>query len=131
MLDTGIKGYQEMIVTAEDTAKVHKSGTLQVLATPRMAALMEETAWKSVADHLDPAMGTVGIRLELDHLAPTPVGMRVQCESVLEHIEGRKLTFSIIAKDEKGEIGKKQCTSVLIVEEEKFQARRIRNGEND
>ena len=44
MLDTGIKGYQEITVTTEDTAKVHKSGTLQVLATPRMAALMEETA---------------------------------------------------------------------------------------
>lgn len=122
MLDTGIKGYQEITVTAEDTAKVHKSGTLQVLATPRMAALMEETAWKSVADHLDPAMGTVGIRLELDHLAPTPVGMRVQCESVLEHIEGRKLTFSIIAKDEKGEIGK-AVHQRFIVEEEKFQSK--------
>ena len=122
MLDTGIKGYQEITVTTEDTAKVHKSGTLQVLATPRMAALMEETAWKSVADHLDPGMGTVGIRLELDHLAPTPVGMRVQCESVLEHAEGGKLTFSIIAKDEKGEIGK-AVHQRFIVEEEKFQSK--------
>ena len=45
MLQTGIKGSQEMVVTTEDTAKVYKSGTLDVLATPRMAALMEETAW--------------------------------------------------------------------------------------
>lgn len=122
MLDTGIKGYQEMIVTTEDTAKVYKSGTLQVLATPRMAALMEETAWKSVADHLDSGMGTVGIRLELDHLAPTPVGMRVQCESILEQVEGRKLTFSITAKDEKGEIGR-AVHQRFIVEEEKFQSK--------
>ena len=49
MLQTGIKGSQEMVVTTEDTAKVYKSGTLDVLATPRMAALMEETAWKSIA----------------------------------------------------------------------------------
>ena len=49
MLQTGIKGYQEIIVTEEDTAKAHRSGTMEVLATPRMAALMEETAWKSVA----------------------------------------------------------------------------------
>lgn len=120
MLQTGIKGYQEITVTAEDTAKVHKSGTLDVLATPRMAALMEETAWKSVAEYLDEGMGTVGIRLELDHLAPTPVGMKVFCESVLEKVEGRKLVFSIMVRDEKGEIGK-ALHERFIVEEEKFQ----------
>lgn len=120
MLDAGIKGQQEMIVASEDTAAVYKSGTLQVLATPRMAALMEETAWRSVAKYLEPGMGTVGIRLELDHLAPTPVGMKVQCESVLEEAEGRKLTFSITARDEKGEIGR-AVHQRFIVEEEKFQ----------
>lgn len=120
MLDTGIMGRQEMTVTREDTAKVYGSGTLQVLATPRMAALMEETAWKSVAEYLEPGMGTVGTRLELDHLAPTPVGMKVLCESVLEKVEGRKLTFSITAKDEKGEIGR-AVHQRFLVEEEKFQ----------
>lgn len=128
MLQTGLKGYQEITVTTEDTAKVYKSGTLEVLATPRMAALMEETAWKSVAEHLDAGMGTVGIRLELDHLAPTPVGMRVYCESVLENVDGRKLTFSIIAKDEKGEIGKAQHER-FIIEEVKFQNKA--NQKND
>lgn len=120
MLQTGLKGYQEFTVTIKDTTKAYKSGTLDVLATPRMAALMEETAWKSVAGYLDRGMGTVGIRLELDHLAPTPVGMKVSCESVLEKVEGRKLTFSITAKDEKGVIGKAQHER-FIVEEEKFQ----------
>lgn len=120
MLQTGIKGYQEITVTQEDTAKVYKSGTLEVLATPRMAALMEETAWKSVAEYLGVGMGTVGIRLELDHLAPTPVGMKVACESVLEKVEGRKLVFSIMAKDDKGEIGK-ALHERFIVEEQKFQ----------
>ena len=87
-----------------------------------MAALMEETAWKSVADDLEPGMGTVGIRLELDHLAPTPIGMKVQCESVLEKVEGRKLTFSIMAKDEKGIIGK-AVHERFVIEEEKFQSK--------
>ncbi len=120
MLDKGIRGQQEMTVTREDTAMVHGSGTLQVLATPRMAALMEETAWKSVAEYLESGMGTVGIRLELDHLAPTPVGMKVVCESVLDKVEGRKLTFSIIARDEKEEIGR-AVHQRFLVEEEKFQ----------
>lgn len=120
MLEAGIKGLEEMTVTQDDTAQVYKSGTLQVLATPRLAALMEETAWKSVAQALEPGKGTVGTRLELDHLAPTPVGMKVQCESVLEKAEGRKLVFSITAKDEKGEIGTAKHER-FIVEEEKFQ----------
>ncbi|MEY8392411.1 thioesterase family protein [Lachnospiraceae bacterium 45-W7] len=120
MLEAGRKGLEEMTVTGNDTAQVYKSGTLQVLATPRMAALMEETAWKSVADSLEPGKGTVGTKLELEHLSPTPVGMKVRCESVLEKVEGRKLVFSIVAKDEKGEIGKARHER-FIVEEEKFQ----------
>ena len=103
MLEAGIKGYQEMTVTAEDTAKVHKSGTLDVLATPRMAALMEETAWKSVAEHLDTGMGTVGIKLNLEHLAPTPVGMKVWCETVLREWRGGSflLTLQYMMRQEK------------------------------
>lgn len=120
MLQAGTKGYQELTVAVEDTAKVHKSGTLDVLATPRMAALMEETAWKSVAADLDAGMGTVGISLTLSHLAPTPVGMKVYCESLLEKVDGRKLSFSITARDETGEIGKASHER-FIVEEEKFQ----------
>ena len=65
MLEVGIKGYQEFVVAEKDTAKVHKSGTLDVLATPAMVALMEETAWKSVAEKLEDGMGTVGTSLNI------------------------------------------------------------------
>lgn len=130
MLQPGIKGNQEIIVTKEDTAKVHKSGTLNVLATPRMVALMEETAWRSVAEVLEPGMGTVGIQLNLDHMAPTPIGMKVWCQSELTMVDGRKLTFSIVAKDEKGEIGK-AIHQRFIVEEEKFQRKADQKGKND
>lgn len=122
MLETGIKGRQEIRVAQEDTAKVYKSGTLAVLATPRMAALMEETAWKSVAEYLESGMGTVGIKLDLEHQAPTPVGMKVWCETVLTEVEGRKLTFSITAFDEAGKIGE-AVHERFIIEEEKFQAK--------
>ena len=120
MLETGIKGYQELTVTDRDTAKAHKSGTLAVLATPRMAALMEETAWKSVAGELEEGMGTVGIKLDLEHLAPTPVGMKAWCESVLTGVDGRKLIFSITAFDEAGKIGE-GLHERFMVEETKFQ----------
>lgn len=120
MLEVGIKGYQEFVVTEKDTAKTHKSGTLDVLATPAMVALMEETAWKSVAKELEPGMGTVGISLNIKHLAPTPVGMKVWCESLLDEIDGRKLVFSLTVFDETGKVGE-GIHERFIIEEEKFQ----------
>ncbi len=120
MLKAGIKGRQELIVTLEDTAKVHKSGTLDVLATPRMAALMEETAWKSIVSDLEEGMGTVGTKLNIEHTAPTPIGMRVWCETVLTEVEGRKLTFSVSVFDEAGKIGE-GLHERFIIEEAKFQ----------
>lgn len=122
MLEVGIKGYQEFVVADKDTAKVHKSGTLNVLATPAMVALMEETAWKSVAEDLEPGMGTVGTSLNIKHLAPTPVGMKVWCESLLNEIDGRKLVFSITVFDESGKVGE-GIHERFIVEEEKFQSK--------
>ena len=122
MVEPGNKGYQELTVKEEDTAKVHKSGTLDVLATPRMAALMEETAWKSVAGELEENMGTVGTKLDLEHLAPTPVGMKIWCESVLTGVDGRKLTFSITAFDGAGKIGQ-GLHERFIIEETKFQSK--------
>ena len=122
MLEAGIKGYQELTVTEGDTAKAHKSGTLDVLATPRMAALIEETAWRSVAGELEEGMGTVGIKLDLGHLAPTPVGMKVWCESLLTGVDGRKLTFSITVFDGAGKIGE-GLHERFIIEETKFQAK--------
>ena len=54
-----------------------KSGTLAVFATPAMIALIEETAWKSVADELEEGCVTVGTSLNVKHLAASPVGMKV------------------------------------------------------
>lgn len=122
MLEVGIKGYQEFVVADKDTAKVHKSGTLNVLATPAMIALMEETSWKSVAEDLEPGMGTVGTSLNIKHLAPTPLGMKVWCESLLNEIDGRKLVFSITVYDESGKVGE-GIHERFIIEEEKFQSK--------
>lgn len=120
MLEPGIKGKESIFVTEENTAKTMGSGTLDVLATPAMIALMEKTAWKSVADTLEEGCGTVGTRLEISHDAPTPLGMEVICESELVAVDGRKLSFRLRAYDAQGEIG----TGVherFIVKNAKFQ----------
>lgn len=122
MLETGIKGNQKVTVTEENTALSMGSGTLQVFATPAMIALMEETAWKSVAEFLEEGEGTVGIQLHVAHLSATPLGMTVCCESELTEIDGRRLVFKITAYDEVGLIGE-GTHERFIVKNEKFQAK--------
>lgn len=122
MLETGIKGRKEIIVTQEKTAKAKGSGTLDVFATPAMIALMENTAFESVAGELEEGSGTVGTALNVKHVAATPVGMKVVCETELVKVDGRALTFSVKAFDEKGLIGEGEHER-FIVFNEKFQAK--------
>ena len=128
MLETGIKGTKEITVTNELTAKTFKSGTLDVYATPAMIALMEDVAFESVASELEEGCGTVGTLIDVKHVAATPVGMKVTCETELTKIDGRALTFSGKAFDECGLIGE-GVHERFIINDEKFQAKA--NGKMD
>ncbi len=122
MLETGIKGTKELIVSEDKTAKAMGSGTLDVFATPAMIALMENTAYESVAGELEEGSGTVGTALNVKHVAATPVGMKVTCETELIQVDGRALTFSVKAYDECGLIGEGEHERFIIMNE-KFQAK--------
>lgn len=120
MLKIGIVGTQEKVVTEELSARALGSGTLAVFATPAMIALMEETAWKSVQGYLQEGEGSVGISINMRHLAATPLGMRVRCESELTEVDGRRLTFSVKVYDERGLIGE-GTHERFVISNEKFQ----------
>lgn len=105
MLEKGITGSKTLVVDAGKTARAMGSGGLDVFATPALVALMEGTAMESLLPHLEAGQGTVGTALSVRHLAATPVGMQVRCESELTAVEGRKLTFAIVAYDEVDKIG--------------------------
>ena len=104
-METGIKGYREITVTDEMTAAKVGSGSLEVFATPCMIRLIEGTAASSVAGNLKEGQSTVGTSIEVSHVSPTPVGMKVTCETELIQSDRRKLVFSVKAFDEKGLIG--------------------------
>ena len=127
MLQVGTKGTQTITVTPALTAKEMGSGALEVLATPAMIALMEKTAWTSVQPDLEEGWGTVGTRLEVDHLSATPLGMEVTRESVLTAVEGRKLTFTLTVRDQAGEVGRGNHERFLV-QNEKFQAKANAKG---
>ena len=86
-LKAGITGTKEITVTKELTAAAAGSGLLDVFATPQMIALMEATASESVADCLDEGCSSVGTLVSVSHLAATPVGMKVRCESLLTAVD--------------------------------------------
>ena len=122
MLKEGIKGTQELMVTEADTAKVMGSGALDVFATPAMIALMEKTAWESVQPYLEEGSGTVGTLMNVKHVAASPVGMKITCETELVKVDGRALTFTVKAFDEAGLIGEGEHER-FVVFNEKFQAK--------
>ena len=122
MLEAGKTFVIEKEVTGLDTAKVFGSGELEVFATPKMIALMEEASYKCVADGLDTGCSTVGTYLDVKHLAATPVGMKVKVESTLDAVDGRKLVFTVKAYDEAGLIGEGKHERFVIFAE-KFVAK--------
>lgn len=105
-LAAGLVGRAEIVVEARNTAETMKSGSLPVLATPAMVALMEEAACAALGDVLQEDETTVGISVSIEHLAATPLGKRVQAEARLVAVEGRKLRYEVRAADETGEIGR-------------------------
>lgn len=87
-----------------------------------MIALIEETCWRSVAQQLEEGQGTVGTLLNVKHLAPTPLGMIVKCESELIEVDGRRIVFSVNVYDETGLVGS-GTHERFIINESKFQAK--------
>ena len=96
-LPIGLKGLAETLVTEENTAAAMGSGLLPVFATPAMLALMEQAAASSVQPFLPEGQGTVGTRLEVSHLAATPIGLTIRAESELIAMDRRKLRFAVRA----------------------------------
>jgi fluoroacetyl-CoA thioesterase len=103
-----------MVVTEADTAIAMGSGSVAVLATPRVVALCEQATCAALAGHLAEGCTTVGMRVQLDHLQPTPVGGTVEAEALLEKIEGRRLTFMVSASDTKGLVAAGRVIRVLV-----------------
>lgn len=104
-LKTGMTSEKAEPVTAENTAKKYGSGSIDVYATPAMIGLMEGACLQTVDTHLSENMSTVGIALNVKHIAATPIGMTVKAIATLTAIEGKKLTFSVEAFDDKDKIG--------------------------
>ena len=118
----GLSDSRENSVTAENTARALKSGSLDVLATPEMIRLVEETAAALVEKNLPHDLTSVGISLNVKHTAPTPVGMKFRAEVKIVSVDGRKIVLEVAAFDESGQIGN-GVHERFVVDAKKFQSK--------
>ena len=115
----GITCEKSVAVTIENTALAMGSGTLRVLATPAMIALVEGCCAESVEDMLGEGLTTVGTNVNVAHIAASPLGVSILCKSRLVAVDGRRLDFEAEVYDSKELIGKAKHTR-FIVDAEKF-----------
>ena len=113
-LEPGLNARVSAIVDQTMTADSQGTQGVKGLATPVMVRLMENAAVKAVAPDIAADLTTVGTRLDITHLAPTPVGMRVEARATLLEVEGRVLVFAVSAEDEAGIIGKGTHQRVIV-----------------
>ena len=118
-LSHGVRGTQEEIVTEKNIASALGSGGLAVYATPCLITLMEYCAMESVKPYLPEGNSTVGTLINVKHLAATPMGMKIRCETELVEIDRRRLVFLCRAYDEAGLIGE-GTQERFIVDNAKF-----------
>lgn len=104
-LKVGLSFEVRTTVSAANMASAIGSGGVDVFSTPMMIALMEAASFQAVQPHLAPDESTVGTLINVRHLAATPGGMEVRAVSRLDAVEGKRLTFTVEAFDEKEKIG--------------------------
>lgn len=112
----------EKIVTTEMLANQVGSGEVSVLATPMMIALMEECASTLLKEFLDEGETSVGIMMNSTHDAATPVHMKISATAEIIEVKGKKVSFKIIAKDEKEIIGTASHDRFVVMKD-KFEAK--------
>ena len=78
----------------------HGDGMPAVVSTPNIIQFLERTARHTLAPHLDTDERTVGVELDIKHLAPTPVGQTIHCTARVLSVDGAKIQFQIEARDD-------------------------------
>ena len=105
---------QQTIVDKTNIASALASGDLEVFSTPSMIALMEHAADRCLAEFLEEGQSSVGSKVDIEHTAATPMGMKVTAYAEIMGFEGRRVDFKVWAEDECGPIGQGNHTRFII-----------------
>lgn len=113
-LKPGLRGTSTVVVAEENTAAHFGAGGVHVFGTPMMIGLMENAAFRAIQPLLPEGQSSVGTRVNVSHLAATPIGMTVTATAELLEVDGRRLLFRVEARDEKELIGEGQHERFII-----------------
>jgi len=129
MIEIGLTNEQVFEVRSGHLASAFGSGLVDALATPVLIGFCEECARTAVEGLLPAGQKTVGTSIFLEHLAPTPTGMKVTVTAELIESEGRRLKFAIEARDELEPIGR-GTHERFIIDSDRFEQRLARKAKD-
>jgi predicted thioesterase len=121
-IEAGISARADLVVGDADTALAMGSGDVPVLATPRVVALVEAAAVAALAGRLPAGSTSVGSRIEVDHLEPTPVGATVTATAIVVSVDGRAVSFDVVVGEAGSTVARGSHTRI-VVDRVRFTAR--------
>lgn len=129
MIEVGIKGVQKEVVTEKNVASAVGNAGVDVFATPFLIALAEKTCLESIKSELEDEQSSVGSQINIKHMAATPIGMTVRCESELIEVEKSRLLFKVVAFDDQEQV-MEGTHERFVIDMEKFFARVDKKAKN-
>lgn len=127
-LKPGAVAEVEMVVTPDRTAEAVGVKGVRVFGTPFLVGLLEDAAARVILPHLPPGGASVGTVVDVRHLAPTPVGMKVRARAELLETDGKRFLFKVEAFDEVEKIAEGKHERFMIGSLEKFLSRASGKG---
>lgn len=121
-IKVGLNSIIETTAMQKDSAINYGSGAVDVYSTPAMIALLESSARNAVDLHLPKGYTTVGIKVDVKHLAATPIGSRIKASAELIEVDGKRLVFKVEAFDEVEKIGE-GIHERFVIDMDKFMGR--------
>jgi predicted thioesterase len=121
-IEKGLSAEAQTLVDESLTAATMGSGSLEVYATPALVALMEEAACAAIADELEDGQTSVGTRIDIEHVAASPLEAMVSAIATVTEVEGRRIDFELSAYENEKLIGRGKH-SRFLVDAERFMAK--------
>jgi predicted thioesterase len=117
----GLIGKSEMIVEKEDLVSQLADVPVNVLSTPRLIQLLEAAAIEAIHEFIPTEKVSLGTKVEIKHLSPTPIGMKVTANAILKGIDKNRLFFLVDAFDELEKVAEGEHERVLVSKDWFFQ----------
>ncbi|MGP8051068.1 MAG: thioesterase family protein [Desulfobaccales bacterium] len=118
-IEVGMKHERRLQTGPEHSARKFFQGVPEVFGTPFLGGLFEGACAELIAAHLAAGEQSVGLSMNLKHIAPTPLGMAVRAVTEVTAVDGRKITCKVEGFDEKEKIGE-AVHERFIINAEKF-----------